>query len=71
MKHETIPIGFLAALTENKSAMQHFCRLDDAEKRQLAEKAKRMTSKEDLRVFALSLATDSDILDICGDDLFV
>lgn len=65
MKHERIPIGFLAALTESKSAMQSFCRLNDGEKQRLAEKAKQMKNKEDMRVLALSLATDCEI---CSSD---
>ena len=67
MKIDGLPIGFLSALTENKSAMLHFSSLSDKEKRELlseAEKIERTPEKrEGFRRLALSLATDIDLLE--------
>lgn len=59
---EKIPIGLLSALTESKSAMRRFCRMSKDERARLAETARSIRDREDMRVLALSLATDQEPL---------
>lgn len=55
-KYDEIPIGFLFALTEDKSAMRRFCHLSDEELDAVIDRARHALSREDMRVLALSLS---------------
>lgn len=52
---QELPTGFLMALAENPDAMERFARLDRARQEDIAEKARQVRSKEQMRALVSRL----------------
>ncbi|MBQ8351142.1 MAG: hypothetical protein IJY20_03750 [Clostridia bacterium] len=53
-----LPLGFMAALAQDKRAMQSFAQMGDREQEAVLSRARRARSKADMQLIVLSLSEE-------------
>lgn len=59
MTKKGLPLGFMAALAEDKRAMQNFARMNEKEQEAILARARAAKWKADMQLIVMSLADDT------------
>ncbi len=57
---EEMPLGFMFAISRNRSAMRNFVALDDERRTEILKKVRSCKSQNEVEFVAMSLSDDTD-----------
>ena len=56
MHNKELPIGFVAAIVQDKRAMQNFARMSEGERENVLSRARKAKTRADMQLLAASLS---------------
>ena len=56
MQNKELPIGFVAAIVQDKRAMQNFAKMSEGERKAVLSRARKAKTRADMQLLAASLS---------------